>query len=121
MKIRIKGNSIRYRLSKSEVKQLCEKKVLEETTQFLNNTFKYAIVPMNTDELFADFKDNTITLYFPEKETETWYTSDLITYKNEVPLQHGEKLSLLLEKDFVCLDHTDEDQSDNYPNPSKVC
>jgi hypothetical protein len=24
---------------------------------------------------------------------------------------------LLVEKDFVCLDNTIEDQSDNYPNP----
>ena len=28
---------------------------------------------------------------------------------------------LLIEKDFVCLDHTLEDQSDNYANPNKVC
>jgi hypothetical protein len=26
-----------------------------------------------------------------------------------------------VEKDFVCLDHTDEDQSDNYPNPNRTC
>jgi len=27
----------------------------------------------------------------------------------------------LLEKDFVCLDHTTEDQSDNYENPNTTC
>jgi hypothetical protein len=30
-------------------------------------------------------------------------------------------LFLLVEKDFVCLDNTVEDQSDNYPNPNAVC
>jgi hypothetical protein len=38
-----------------------------------------------------------------------------------MPLGNGQSLKLLLEKDFVCLDHTDEDQSDNYPNPNKTC
>jgi len=33
----------------------------------------------------------------------------------------GVQLHLLLEKDFVCLDNTAEDQSDNYPNPNKAC
>ena len=33
----------------------------------------------------------------------------------------GKDLFLLIEKDFVCLDHTFEDQSDNYPNPNKLC
>jgi hypothetical protein len=28
-----------------------------------------------------------------------------------------EKLHLLVEKDFTCLDNVTEDQSDNYPNP----
>jgi len=30
-------------------------------------------------------------------------------------------LKLLLEKDFVCLDDTDEDQSDQYDNPNAKC
>ena len=29
-------------------------------------------------------------------------------------------VSLLVEKDFVCNDKVEEDQSDNYPNPS-IC
>lgn len=31
------------------------------------------------------------------------------------------KVNLLIEKDFVCIDNTTEDQSDNYPNPSLNC
>jgi len=27
----------------------------------------------------------------------------------------------LVEKDFICLDETTEDQSDNYENPNKTC
>jgi len=32
-----------------------------------------------------------------------------------------ETLYLLLEKDFVCLDETHEDQADNFENPNKTC
>ena len=31
------------------------------------------------------------------------------------------QVKLLIEKDFVCIDNTDEDQSDNYPNPNLKC
>lgn len=29
-------------------------------------------------------------------------------------------ISLLVEKDFTCLDNVDEDQSDNFPNPVAI-
>jgi hypothetical protein len=39
----------------------------------------------------------------------------------ETNAQPAQELFLLIEKDFVCLDNTFEDQSDNYPNPNAVC
>jgi hypothetical protein len=122
MKIRIKDNSLRYRLTKSEVQQLAISGQLQAKTEFLNSIFKYQIVVQeNISELAADYKDNTITLFFPKAEADIWYDSDRITYEHKMPLGNGQSLKLLLEKDFVCLDHTDEDQSDNYPNPNKTC
>ncbi|MFT5833421.1 MAG: hypothetical protein ACI97N_001048, partial [Cognaticolwellia sp.] len=43
-----------------------------------------------------------------------------VGFKYEMPLENGEILSLLLEKDFVCLDERGEDESDNYPNPKAM-
>lgn len=117
MKIRIKGNSVRYRLVKSEVKQLAEKGYVEEMTAFSEKELIYRLESNpKIDELEIAFIENKIILYIPEQEAKSWVDSDRITYKNNY-----EKLSLLLEKDFVCLDHTDEDQSDNYENPNKFC
>jgi hypothetical protein len=122
MKIRIKDNSVRFRLTKSEVKQLCEEKLISSATSFNKASLIYAIeVRENITELSADFENNKITLFFPATEATTWYESDLITYQNNMLLDNGIALKLLLEKDFVCLDHSDEDQSDNYENPGKVC
>jgi hypothetical protein len=47
--------------------------------------------------------------------------TDVIGFDNTIDMDNGRKLFLLIEKDFVCLDHTLEDQSDNYENPGKVC
>ena len=122
MKIRIKDNSVRYRLTKSEVKKLCEEGFISCKTEFNSLTLTYQIqVKENINNLFADFIDNTITLFFPSSEAKDWNTSDRITYENSITLNNGNSLKLLLEKDFICLDHTHEDQSDNYENPNKTC
>ena len=122
MKIRIKDNSIRFRLTKSEVKKLCTEGYLQSTTELNTATLTYAIqVQENMQSLNADFVNNNITLLFPSAEAAVWNDSDRITYENTVILNSGNSLKLLLEKDFICLDHTHEDQSDNYENPNKTC
>jgi hypothetical protein len=122
MKIRIKDNSVRFRLSKSEVKQLCETNHIAKQTEFANIIFHYQIqVAANAEFLSADFNNNCITLFFPKSKADTWFVDDVITHQHNMDLPNGKQLFLLLEKDFVCLDHTHEDQSDNYQNPNKTC
>jgi hypothetical protein len=122
MKIRIKGNSLRYRLTKSEVAAFSEKGYLEEKTLFPTQTLVYALqAKADIDTLAADFSENVITLFFPESEQVKWHESNQVGYQNTFILPNGESLFLLIEKDFVCLDNTDEDQSDNYENPNAVC
>lgn len=118
MKIRIKGNAVRYRLTKTDVKIFCETGHFEEKTQFRNKTFIYELkAKAGLDHLDANFNGDTITLYLPEKERERWGSSDQVGFQYTIPSNSGAELSLLLEKDFTCLDETIEDQSDNYPNP----
>ena len=56
-------------------------------------------------------------MYLPEKDKLVWKKSDRVGFQHTMALEKGKELFLLLEKDFVCLDETIEDQSDNYPNP----
>lgn len=117
MKIRIKGNTVRLRLVKTEVKQLQELGYVEEKTEFTSSEFSYRLEAKEAIHgLEALFSNNKITVYIPKSEALIWYDTDQITYKNSFG-----KLNLLIEKDFVCLDHTDEDQSDNYANPNASC
>ncbi len=125
MKIRIKGNSIRYRLTKTEVETFCKAGLYKETTDFGNSTFTYALkAKKGIEGLEASFNENTITLYLADKKQLGWDTSNEVGFSDIMDLPNGKQLSLLVEKDFVCLDNTTEDQSDNYPNPksdTNVC
>ncbi|GAC1314620.1 MAG: hypothetical protein NVSMB24_39500 [Mucilaginibacter sp.] len=112
MKIRIKGNSLRYRLTKSDVSNFEEKGYLEEKTSFGNQTFIYALQRGGNNELTAEFQNNKITLFMPDTLIKEWVSTDRVGFRNTAG-----RLDLLVEKDFKCLDDVDEDQSDNYPNP----
>jgi len=113
MKIRIKGNSLRYRLTKSDVAAIIKDGRLEECTEFGHGAaLAYALQTTTDYDLSATFKDNRITLFVPHTMI------DQLANTDEVGFESGQdKLFLLVEKDFTCLDNVAEDQSDNYPNP----
>lgn len=119
MKIRIQGNSVRYRLTRSEVASLRRDGHYREQTAFNGKNFTYEIAAKeNIAGLEAEFQENTITLFLPKEESIKWPDDERVGYENKMILNDGQVLSLLLEKDFVCLDERPGDQSDNYPNPA---
>ncbi|MCC8409168.1 hypothetical protein LJ707_09510 [Mucilaginibacter sp. UR6-1] len=115
MKIRIKGNSIRYRLTRSEVERFGHDGYLEEITDFGAAQLIYALRTTAADELWADFKQNKITLFMPLHMRNEWLATDKVGFENRTA-----NFYLLVEKDFQCLDNVEEDQSDNYPNPQSL-
>ncbi|MCA0427574.1 MAG: hypothetical protein LCH37_09075 [Bacteroidetes bacterium] len=121
MKIRIKGDSIRFRLGKSEVERFAQTGKLEEKTRFLNGDFTYILEKTQDSELTAKLNGQVITLGMPEEIAAEWTSTERIGFQNEYQTGAGNSLFILIEKDFVCLDNTFEDQSDNYPNPNAHC
>ena len=123
MKIRIKGNSIRFRLTRPEVDKFAETGYLEETTEFGNNSFVYALQSMDgIPALDADFEDNKMTMYVPANIPAVWAKNEIVGYENNMDIGDDKHLFLLLEKDFKCIDApAHEDQSDNFENPHKHC
>lgn len=112
MKIRIKGNTLRYRLTRSEVNKLALEGSLEERSEFPFKTLLYSIELTNDDRLMADYVGNRIVLRMPRVMMDELNNSDKVGFAD----QSG-PVSLLVEKDFACLSEVDEDQSDNFPNP----
>ena len=122
MKLRIKSNSIRIRLTKTEVSTLAATGYLEEQTLFANNKFVYALQSVDdANELTATMNANKITMLVPAAFIKDWPVNNVVGFEARIPVAENESLYLLLEKDFVCLDETTEDQSDNYENPTKTC
>ncbi|MFI5158751.1 MAG: DUF7009 family protein [Sphingobacteriales bacterium] len=112
MKIRIKGNSLRYRLTKSDIEHFSQNGYIEECISFGNQKLTYALQRCEEGELRADFNNQKIVLYVPAYMANEWEGTDRVGFENS-----NGALYLLIEKDFKCLDVVAEDQSDNYPNP----
>ncbi|MBX2922147.1 MAG: hypothetical protein KF746_08145 [Chitinophagaceae bacterium] len=116
MKIRIKGNSLRYRLTRSEIARLWSEGALEERTELPGKAFVYAIATTNNEALSADFIGDRIVLNMSKEMINELYNTNKVGFEDR-----SGAVSLLVEKDFVCIENTEEDQSDNYPNPSLTC
>lgn len=123
MKIRIKGNSIRLRLTKSEVDTLAATGMIEEKTEFDDNSFRYKLqTKKGIATLDAIIDNNTITVLMPEKVAIQWPDNTIVSHPHTKELKNGKSLLLLVEKDFKCIDAPPhEDQSDNYENPLLSC
>lgn len=118
MKLRIKGNSIRLRLLRSEVERFAEEGAVSETTELGSATFRYSLrASGESQEIRAVFNDGEIAVIIPESEALAWARGDGVGLEKD----HG-GLSIIVEKDFVCLDRPDDpDREDAYPNPSSEC
>ena len=122
MKLRINGNSVRYRLSQSEVQKFSEDGYLEEKLNFISAQFIYVLeAKKGITNIEVDYASNKLTMYFPFDEKQIWRDTDRVGYSNKIQITEANIMSILLEKDFVCLDEVEEDQSDNFPNPKLKC
>ncbi|MES2850101.1 MAG: hypothetical protein V4685_13670 [Bacteroidota bacterium] len=120
MKLRIKGNSIRLRLSKPEVEMLSSAGIIKEQTDFAGNSFVYCLKKDTTGELKASFTNNQLVVFIPGEFVHDWPGNNIVGIDNKLVDGSLPQLYILVEKDFKCIDDTTEDQSDNYDNP-KTC
>lgn len=121
MKLRIKGNSIRLRLTKSEVEQFATIGEVNEGVSFGHDkpSLSYAISAIHgIDEPYAEFMNNTISVFIPKGQSVTWADSEEISIEATQPIGNGQQLRILVEKDFGCLTKRPyEDDPDAFPNP----
>ena len=120
MKLRILGNTIRFRLSRSEMEQLENIGVVENTTDFgLGAQRLYKLEIGLHDCLEAIYSDDCIRVFVPKVMAQRWMQTDEITLQGEKSLDSGAQLKILLEKDFACLNPRQGDENmDTFPNPA---
>ena len=122
MKIRIKGNTIRLRLSKTDLHTLAQNNTVTEKTSFGINELVYELKPVHTsDALSASFENNKISILIPAQFSTSWNKNEIVNIDAKQNIGNGETLYILVEKDFQCLDKTTEDQTDYFINPNTTC
>lgn len=119
MKIRIKGNSLRFRLTRQETAQLAEEGRVENRTEIAGQIFHYAVeTGSNSQGVAALLEPFQIRIVAPAETVESWASTETVGFYAEQPAQSGDHLTIAVEKDFRCLDpRRDEDESDHYDNP----
>ena len=120
MKLRIRDNSIRLRLMRGEVATLQSEGLVSASTAFPGGRmFRYVVEssPASVNPA-AFYSDSEMVVRLPETTVLAWASSEQVTIEGEQVLVDGQKLRILVEKDFVCLtERDDEDESDMYPHP----
>jgi hypothetical protein len=121
MKLRIRGNSIRLRLTQSEVDQLGSTGTVKESIEFgsASPAFSYQLsTTVDNDAVRATFEDHCLSISIPASEAENWMRSEQVSLEEVQPIDGGKFIRILLEKDFACLTERDgEDDTDAFPNP----
>lgn len=129
MKLRIRGNSLRLRLTRGEVAALAERGRVDDGIAFGSEPgarLGYSIVCADdASVLSARLGGGAIVVTVPAAVARAWAASDDVSLEAEQALGGGgggDVLRLLVEKDFACLQpRTDEDDGDAFPNPNVSC
>ena len=112
MKLRIKNNTLRLRLSKSEISDLANNKTLTTSVGLSPQPLVFSLSAREAASI--EHADNHLQFSMPLSVAQAFDQTDQVSYAYEAA-----DISVLIEKDFVCLEpRTGEDETDNYPNPN---
>lgn len=121
MKLRIRGSSIRLRLTKSEVEHLGETGNVEDAVAFGAATpgFRYELrTAADHETTRAKFEENCLSISIPPDEVKSWIGSEQVGIEAMQPIGDDGFLRILVERDFACLtERIGEDDTDAFPNP----
>ena len=124
VKLRIQGNSLRLRISKSELAKFVETGHLQETVYFgpePGSELTYSLArDGNRLGLDVEASAGQVKVVVPAEVARTWADSEQIGINGDVDLGARGKLSILVEKDFACIDRSAEENADTFPNPLVV-
>ena len=116
MKLRISGNSIRLRLSMTEVEKLVHGNFVQDKCHIGSSTLTYQ-VNQNTreDKLSATYSNDLIDVKIPKEWLTNWDKDERVGFEGH----DNNGLYILVEKDFQCMKpRPQEDESDLFVNPN---
>ena len=126
MKLRIKGNSLRLRVSPSEMEQLLRSGRVEETIYFgAEEDARLTYALEHSEQVVAmtvRYRPQEVTVLVSSREARNWAEGQGVGLYGAAGSDHG-PLELAIEKDFACLDKEGSENADTFPNPKQgvVC
>ncbi len=121
MKLRIRGDSLRFRLTKTEVTHLHEQGWWQDATAFGHAgtpRLRYRLEATEAPQpgvRFTTGEDTVITALIPSPQIAAWAASEEVG----IYFTTDWNLQVAVEKDFRCLDgEREEDEADNFDNPN---
>ena len=121
MKLRIRHNALRLRLGRSEVERLRHGDGSREAICFPEgNRLEYTLEPSADNHVSVSLAGFVVRVKVPAGNLAEWCDSEEVGISADLPVPGDLPLSLLIEKDFRCLDpEISEDQSDTFDNPQE--
>jgi hypothetical protein len=126
MKLRILGDTVRLRLSKSEVQTMASVGRVEAAVHFgpgPDAVLHYALVSDHELEAMrAAFSGGAMTVSVPAGDVHRWAATDEVGLRTSQRIDEHRTLEILVEKDFQCLEpRPGEEAYDGFANPKATC
>jgi hypothetical protein len=121
MKLRIKGNSLRLRVSRSELAHFQAGGRIEETIRFADAPeakLTYALESaVQSPPVRVRYGFHDVTVVLSEDQARIWEDEGAVGVYSNLDIGSAGSLDVIVEKDFACLDRSDEESGDTFANP----
>jgi len=121
MKLRIQGNSLRLRVSRSELDRFSMGERIQETVYFGPEVDAKLTYALESNEAVAEmtvvYDSHEVTVQIPLALGRRWALDQSAGLSGSKHLGMGRTLDILVEKDFACLDRSEAENEDTFPNP----
>ena len=126
MKLRIKGDSLRLRVSPSEMSRLLVSGRIEETIRFgpgRDAKLTYALSTNSGDlapgaVMTIQYQAQEVVVTIDATQARAWAEGTEVGFYANINTGGGQ-LEVAVEKDFACLDKTEPENHDTFPHPKQ--
>ncbi len=117
MKLRVRHNFLRLRLTQNEVAQLRDTGIVRESIDFsADQHLIYLIEASDKAETYAQFQDGVVSVAVPRGMVKSWADGQQVGIEAQ-----QDTLRIAVEKDFACVHPADEDENrDTFPHPGYI-
>jgi hypothetical protein len=123
MKLRIQANSIRFRITPTELHALATRGRVESAIQLgpaADDRLSYALeVSRECSAVRLEYRPGKVCAVLPEESVREWASTEQVAIGGLQQVANGGELKILIEKDFKCLQtRPGENEGDRFPHPT---